>query len=249
MKFEEANQFRNLAALAAFLIFAGTVLYTFYTLEVIPGVSYIYSLIAPNIAPNAVGTIVFDFRGYDTLGETLILITAVITVGVVFGRGAFIEEEKAALKHVVPTPVQSVFGVPVIFMLMCFGLLLIFGGHLTPGGGFQGGSVLATAFFISIVIYGTKKNPFHYGHDFLIGMETLGALLFLILGVVGVLVSGYYLYNVGADIWGSGFLGFLKYGDPTTAGMLPYLNVAVGLEVFGSLSVAAIFLAEARKND
>lgn len=249
MKFEEANQFRNLAALAAFLIFAGAVLVTFYRLEVIPGVSYIYSLIAPNIAPNAVGTIVFDFRGYDTLGETLILITAVITVGVVFGRGAFIEEEKAHLRHVEPTPVQSVFGVPVILMLMCFGLLLIFGGHLTPGGGFQGGSVLATAFFISIIIYGIKGNPFHYGHDFLIGMETLGALMFLLLGVVGVAVSGYYLYNVGADIWGEGLLGYLRYADPTNAGMLPYLNVAVGLEVFGSLSVAAVFLAEARKHD
>lgn len=249
MKFEEGNQFRNLAALAAFLIFSGVVLITFYRLEVIPGISYIYSLIAPNIAPNAVGTIVFDFRGYDTLGETLILITAVITVGVVFGRGAFIEEERAELRHVTPTPVQSVFGVPVILILMCFGLLLIFGGHLTPGGGFQGGSVLATAFFISIIIYGIKGNPFHYSHNFLIGMETLGALMFLLMGVAGVAVSGYYLYNVGANIWDAGFIGFLKYVDPTNAGMLPYLNVAVGLEVFGSLSIAAVFLAEARKHD
>jgi energy-converting hydrogenase B subunit I len=249
MKFEEANQYRNWAALATFLLFSGTILYTFYRLEVIPGVSYIYSLIAPNIAPNAVGTIVFDFRGYDTLGETLILITAVITVGVVFGRGAFIEEERAELRHVKPTPVQSLFGTPVIIVLMCFGLLLIFGGHLTPGGGFQGGSVLATAFFISIVIYGIRQNPFSYSHDFLIGMETLGALMFLLMGVVGVMVSGYYLYNVGANIWGQGFLEFLKYADPTNAGMLPYLNVAVGLEVFGSLSIAAVFLAEARKHD
>lgn len=249
MKFEEGNQFRNLAALAAFLIFSAVVLVTFYRLEVIPGVSYIYSLIAPNIAPNAVGTIVFDFRGYDTLGETLILITAVITVGVVFGRGAFIEEERAELRHVNPTPVQSVFGVPVIVILMCFGLLLIFGGHLTPGGGFQGGSVLATAFFISIIIYGIKGNPFHYGHDFLIGMETLGALMFLLMGVAGVAISGYYLYNAGANIWDVGFIEFLKYADPTNAGMLPYLNVAVGLEVFGSLGIAAVFLAEARKHD
>lgn len=249
MKFKEANQYRNLAALAAFLVFSGVVLHTFFSLKVIPGISYLYSLIAPNIAPNAVTTIVFDFRGYDTLGETLILITSVITVSVVFGRGAFIEEEKAELKHVIPTPIQSVFGTPVILVLMCFGLLLIFGGHLTPGGGFQGGSVLATAFFISIVIYGVRKNPFHYGHDFLIGMETLGALIFLLLGLVGVAVSGYYLYNVGANIWGYGLVDFLKYVDPTNAGILPYLNVAVGLEVFGSLSVAAVFLAEARKHD
>ncbi len=250
MKFEEANQTRNLAALAAFLMFSAVVLITFYKLEVIPGVSYIYSLIAPNITPNAVGSIIFDFRGYDTLGETLILITAVITVGVVFGRGAFVKEELRELRHVTPTPIQSVFGTPVVLILMVFGLLLIFGGHITPGGGFQGGSVMATAFFISIIIYGLKEeNPYEYGHGFLIGMETLGALLFLLIGVAGVAVSGYYLYNVGANIWGQGFLAFLKYADPTNAGIIPYLNVAVGLEVFGSLSIAFVFLAEAKEHD
>ncbi len=249
MKFEEGNQLRNLAALAAFLVFAGTVLVTFYNLKVIPGISYLYSLLGPNIAPNAVGTIVFDFRGYDTLGETFILITAVFTVGMVFGRGAFIKEERAELKYMPPTAIQSIFGAPVVLVFMCFGMLLIFGGHLTPGGGFQGGSVLATAFFISIIVYGIRNNPFHYSHEFLIGMETVGALIYLLLGIAGVAVSGYYLYNVGSNIWGEGFLALLKYRDPTNAGILPYLNVAVGLEVFGSLSIAAVFLAEARKRD
>lgn len=247
MKFREGNQFRNLAALASFLIFASAILITFYKLEVVPGISYLYSLLGPNIAPNAVGTIVFDFRGYDTLGETFILITAVITVGTVFGRGAFIEEERAHVRYEPPTPVQSVFGAPVVLVLMCFGLLLIFGGHLTPGGGFQGGSVLATAFFVSIIIYGVKGNPFHYSHNFLIALETVGALIYLFLGVAGVFASGYFLYNTGSNIWGMGFVGFLRYADPTNAGILPFLNVAVGLEVFGSLSVAAVFLAEARR--
>lgn len=249
MKFEEGNQFRNFAALAAFLIFAGTVMVTFFNLKVVPGVSYLYSLLAPNIAPNAVCTIVFDWRGYDTLGETFILITAVLTVGVVFGRGAFIKEERAELKYTPPTIIQSVFGAPIVLILMIFGLLLIFGGHLTPGGGFQGGSVLATAFFLSIIIYGLKGNPFHYSHEFLIGLETVGALIYIVLGLFGVASTSYYLYNVGSNIWGLGFVGFLKYADPTNVGILPYINVAVGLEVFGSLGIAAVLLAEAKRND
>nr|WP_319373952.1 EhbH [uncultured Methanobacterium sp.] len=52
-----------------------------------PGISYLYNYVGTNIAPNMVTVIVFDWRGYDTLGEALILVTAVIAVLLVFGRG------------------------------------------------------------------------------------------------------------------------------------------------------------------
>ncbi|MDD3753697.1 MAG: EhbH [Methanobacterium sp.] len=52
-----------------------------------PGISYLYNYVGTNIAPNMVTIVVFDWRGYDTLGEALILVTAVIAVLLVFGRG------------------------------------------------------------------------------------------------------------------------------------------------------------------
>ncbi|HHY00582.1 MAG TPA: EhbH [Methanothermobacter sp.] len=52
-----------------------------------PGISYLYNYVGTNIAPNMVTVVVFDWRGYDTLGEALILVTAVIAVLLVFGRG------------------------------------------------------------------------------------------------------------------------------------------------------------------
>lgn len=52
-----------------------------------PGISYLYNYVGPNIAPNMVTVVVFDWRAFDTLGEALILVTAVITVLLVFGRG------------------------------------------------------------------------------------------------------------------------------------------------------------------
>jgi energy-converting hydrogenase B subunit H len=52
-----------------------------------PGISYLYNWVGPKIAPNMVTIVVFDWRGYDTLGEALILVTAVIAVLLVFGRG------------------------------------------------------------------------------------------------------------------------------------------------------------------
>ena len=52
-----------------------------------PGVSQIYNALGPFIAPNMVTIVVFDWRGYDTLGEALILVTAVVVTMLIFGRG------------------------------------------------------------------------------------------------------------------------------------------------------------------
>lgn len=52
-----------------------------------PGISYLYNWVGTGIAPNMVTNVVFDWRGYDTLGEALILVTAVVAVLLVFGRG------------------------------------------------------------------------------------------------------------------------------------------------------------------
>jgi energy-converting hydrogenase B subunit H len=80
---------RNLIASIALLLFAITLFQTIYGFSqvVYPGVSYIYNWVGPHIAPNMVTNVVFDWRGYDTLGEALILVTAVVVVLLIFGRG------------------------------------------------------------------------------------------------------------------------------------------------------------------
>ena len=52
-----------------------------------PGVSNIYNALGTQIAPNMVTVVIFDFRAYDTLGESIILLTAGLVVLLVFGRG------------------------------------------------------------------------------------------------------------------------------------------------------------------
>ena len=88
---------RNLIASISLLLFAVTLFQAIYGFDQIlnPGVSYIYNWVGPHIAPNMVTNVVFDWRGYDTLGEALILVTAVVVVLLVFGRGKvdFGEEE------------------------------------------------------------------------------------------------------------------------------------------------------------
>lgn len=74
-----------LAILVVTVIFLNSVFQFSYM--IFPGINYIYQGIGVNIAPNLVTNIVFDFRGFDTLGEALILVSAVVTTMLVFGRG------------------------------------------------------------------------------------------------------------------------------------------------------------------
>lgn len=80
---------RNLIASIALAFFAITLFQTIFRFDQIltPGISMIYNWVGPHIAPNMVTNVVFDWRGYDTLGEALILVSAVVVVLLVFGRG------------------------------------------------------------------------------------------------------------------------------------------------------------------
>lgn len=80
---------RNVAFALAILAFSAVFLNSIFQFSflIFPGINYIYQGVGVSIAPNLVTNIVFDFRGFDTLGEAFILISAVVTTMLVFGRG------------------------------------------------------------------------------------------------------------------------------------------------------------------
>lgn len=80
---------RNLLASIALAIFGITLLDSIIDFKAAlnPGINHIYLWVGTEIAPNMVTNVVFDWRGYDTLGEALILVTAVVITLLIFGRG------------------------------------------------------------------------------------------------------------------------------------------------------------------
>lgn len=266
MKTSEFEQGRNILMGVSLFLISFMLLRTMYIFSdsIIPGMSHLYNLYSGNIAPNVITVILFDFRGYDTLGETFILITAVITTTMVFGWGSIKElyKKKESLQMTEKsTVIQRLTSFPMSMLLVAFGVTIVLGGHITPGGGFPGGSVIATGYFLSVVIYGLRKTPFRFTHKFLINLSTIGALIFLLTGVVGLVFSayyygsGYYLYNTGVDpyqiinVGAFGWENFLDYPDPTHPGVLPYLNIGVGFNVLAGLSLIAMFFMEAKKDE
>lgn len=83
------SSIRNLAMIIAMLAFSVVFLDSMFQFssQIFPGINYIYQGLGVSIAPNLVTNIVFDFRAFDTLGEALILVSAVVTSMLVFGRG------------------------------------------------------------------------------------------------------------------------------------------------------------------
>jgi energy-converting hydrogenase B subunit I len=139
--------------------------------------------------------------------------------------------------------ILKIFVFPAAMVILCLGILTILGGHITPGGGFQGGAIIAAGLIFCLIVYGLKESPFNLSHDFLAAIESIGALGFVFLGLAGLIFSGFYLYNLGVDIYNivpAIIKNIFDYPDPTHAGILPYLNFLVGLKVMVGLSAVVI---------
>ncbi|ADC47857.1 energy-converting hydrogenase B subunit H EhbH [Methanobrevibacter ruminantium M1] len=90
----DKTSIRSILMVVATIIFASSLfdaLYGFKNL-IQPGISLVYTAIGTQLAPNMVTLVVFDWRGFDTLGESLILVTAVLVVLLIFGKGKILDK-------------------------------------------------------------------------------------------------------------------------------------------------------------
>ncbi|MFP4000290.1 MAG: MnhB domain-containing protein [Thermoplasmata archaeon] len=119
--------------------------------------------------------------------------------------------------------------------IIVFGIYLIVHGHLTPGGGFQGGAVIASATALLIITYGTlgehKKD--------LSSVEALGLTLFVTIALLGIGTTMFYNFLAGTGgIFGAPVpeMG-INSGYINTGGTVPLMNLMVGIEVSAALSL------------
>lgn len=146
--------------------------------------------------------------------------------------------------------ILKIIALPIAIILFCLGAMTILGGHITPGGGFQGGAMIASGVILCILVYGIEGSPINFSHAYIDVLENFGALMFIIFGLVGLFVAGSFLYNVGADISNvvpTAIQNIFHYPDVTNAGIIPYLNIFVGLKVFVGLSAIVIAFAGFKK--
>jgi energy-converting hydrogenase B subunit I len=138
--------------------------------------------------------------------------------------------------------VRTVANQLIVFILI-FGLYVIAHGHLTPGGGFQGGAVIVSGVVMLLVAFNSKELKKSLRERVLSIMESTGALIFAALAFAGIGTAFFYNLLVGTPIFGHIPPIGSNPGDFWTGGVVPLMNLAVGIKVVAGLSAVVLAMA------
>jgi len=130
-----------------------------------------------------------------------------------------------------------------IVFILIFGLYVIAHGQLTPGGGFQGGAVIVSGVVMLLVAFNAKELNKSLRERTLSIMESSGALMFAALAFAGIGTAFFYNLLVGTPIFGHVPPTGANPGDIWTGGVVPLMNLAVGIKVVAGLSAVVLAMA------
>jgi multicomponent Na+:H+ antiporter subunit B len=196
--------------------------------KVVPGERHTGQLVAATV---------LDYRGFDTLGEELILFTAACGCVALLRlrrreRGAAPAPERPA-----PSFAARAVGSALVGPVVVLAGYVVIHGHLTPGGGFSGGVIGAGALLLAYAA-GQQVRLRRVGSIAMLEtVEAIGAGGFAALAIGGLIAAGATLQN---------FLPLGTSGMLLSAGTIPVGNVAIGVEVAGGVAlIVAEFLEQA----
>jgi|UniRef100_A0A7J2U128 multicomponent Na+:H+ antiporter subunit B len=202
-----------------------------------------WKIVYSAMSPEAVTAIVWDFRGLDTYFETSVLFIAIVGLIALF-RGANVVQgvSSKGLSIIVKTSTKLV--APLILVA---GASLAFHGHLSPGGGFQGGSFMTVAMTLlaiafSIEFFQQKKLTLNR----LLAIRCIGLLAIVVVSVYllvkAVLLGGYaYIFQNMPRI-NSQYSMPSWFLDRPLAGILFFFNLSESIAVIGGLTLGVVLL-------
>ncbi|MFL9961084.1 MnhB domain-containing protein [Paraburkholderia sediminicola] len=187
-------------------------------------------------APNIVTGILITYRGFDTLGEVAVLFMVAASVGLL------LKSEGAATATAPATEAQAEAeadngprrqpgeivrtGMQVLLpMILTFGAYVIVNGHLSAGGGFQGGAIVASGAMLMLLARpGAELNV-----ALLSVVESFAGVIYVMIGILGLVLAGGFL--------DARFLPRREFGAFFSAGAIPLISALLGMKVGAELSV------------
>ncbi len=166
---------------------------------------------------NTVTEVVVNYRSFDTLGEVTVLFMAATGVLALFYR------RKRDIYFLQPNYVLKISSILILPFIVMLGYYIFIHGHLTPGGGFQGGVILA----IATLLYVLSNHHSSFLKKSLKVLEGLSGMGYVVIGLLGIIMGGFFLYN---------FLPLGKVGDLFSAGIVPIVYILIGLKVGSEVS-------------
>ncbi|MGW7608558.1 MnhB domain-containing protein [Streptomyces sp. NPDC054766] len=170
---------------------------------------------------NVIASVNFDQRAFDTLGEESILFAAILGT-VVLLRQTHEERQVPPAPARVPLSVRR-YALVLLPVALVVGLYVVAHGQLSPGGGFQGGIVLATA--LHLLYIGADYRALERVRP--VGVyevgDAAGEAAYLVLGLAGLIAGSSFLANT--------LIPYGTFNTLASGGFVPLLNMAVGMEV------------------
>lgn len=168
---------------------------------------------------NIVTAIVADYRSFDTLGEVTVLFVSSLGVALLLATSY----RKRQDLNFTPNFMLRVGSRALFGIILMTGVFVTIHGHLTPGGGFPGGTMISSSMLLLYIAddqFRTKIKGFKV-------LESVAGSLYVLIGVVGLFAFDYFLVN---------FLDTGILGELFSAGIIPVIYVLIGLKVGSEIS-------------
>jgi len=188
--------------------------------------------------PNLVTAVLADYRGYDTMFETVVVFTAGMSIlailRVVGSRAKEVEEAfvpyepvSDSARIIISNAVKLC--VPVI---QIFALYVVAHGHHSPGGGFQGGVIFGASFILMALVTDLRTV-----------LQRFTEKKFIFFAGLGIII--YAGFGWGAQLLGSNFLNYsvLEKVMPNTDSVMARSHSMLGVEIGVAFTVASIMFA------
>lgn len=118
-------------------------------------------------------------------------------------------------------------------LALLLGIYIVLHGHLSPGGGFQGGVIIASAVLIFYISYGRNKTLNVFSKSKFSKIEEFGALTFIFVASLGLIYGVSFFSNV---------LTKGNLGNLFSSGTIFFMNFAVGFKVLAGISVLILVM-------
>ena len=189
---------------------------------------------------DAVTAVNFDIRGFDTLGEEFILFISVMGAALLLRRQSD-ESDREHADHAddrevaAPSDAMRAAGMLLTAPTLLFGIYIVLHGQLTPGGGFQGGVILASGALLVYLVGEFGNFRAAVPRVVVHAMEAIGAGVYPAVGLATLAAGGAFLQNI---------LPLGARGSILSGGTIPIINAGVALEVCGGITLVMIVYLE-----
>ncbi len=197
---------------------------------------YAQNTAAETGSQNIVTAIVVTYRGLDTLGEVTVLFLAAALVGFVLRKQQKGEGRAKKAAEEQPNELLATGSRLLAPFIMLLGVSTFLNGHLTPGGGFQGGTIIASGVLLTLL-----ADPQHAVQATLLHiLESLSGFGYVLIGILGLVLAGGFLDNR--------ILPLGNFGTLLSAGAIPLIYTLIGIKV-GTEFTAILGALEAAREE